>query len=94
MADRKQKRPKQPPNTLRRVLPAVLLIIFIAGLLGLVVKTSLSQSDKGSSINPLPTTTSEPGQVAYSMSDLIEQTRHFKGSPDAPVTILEFSDFQ
>ena len=28
------------------------------------------------------------------MTDLIGQTRYFKGSPDAPVTILEFSNFQ
>ena len=28
------------------------------------------------------------------MQGLIDQTRHFRGSPDAPVTIIVFSDFQ
>ncbi len=28
------------------------------------------------------------------MDVLIEQTRHFKGDPNAAVTIIEFSDFQ
>ena len=42
------------------------------------------------SINPNPQPRSQEELVAY----LIAQTRHFKGRADAPVTIIEFSDFQ
>lgn len=38
--------------------------------------------------NPQPRTQEE--LMAY----LVAQTRHFKGNADAPVTIIEFSDFQ
>jgi hypothetical protein len=42
--------------------------------------------------------TADPTQVAQSqeelMAFLIEQTKHFKGDENAPVTIIEFSDFQ
>lgn len=28
------------------------------------------------------------------MDAVVAQTRHFKGDPEAPVTVIEFSDFQ
>ena len=42
------------------------------------------------SVNPNPQPRSQEELVAY----LVVQTRHFRGSADAPVTIIEFGDFQ
>ncbi|OGO62184.1 MAG: hypothetical protein A2032_05115 [Chloroflexi bacterium RBG_19FT_COMBO_49_13] len=94
MAVRKQKRTKLTPKKLARILPGALLILIAVGLLGLVVKVSLSQANRGSSNSLSLSSDGADERWAYIMTDLIGQTRHFKGSPDAPVTILEFSDFQ
>ncbi len=42
---------------------------------------------------PKPTTPEEASQVPI-ITLLLSQTRHFKGNANAPVTIIEFSDFQ
>lgn len=41
---------------------------------------------------PMEEPTDEERQAFMEL--LIEETRHFRGEPDAPVTIIEFSDFQ
>lgn len=42
--------------------------------------------------------TTDPTAIAQSQAELMtfltDQMRHFKGDEDAPVTIIEFSDFQ
>lgn len=35
-----------------------------------------------------------PADAQAMMANLVAQTRHFKGDPNAPVTLLEFSDYQ
>jgi hypothetical protein len=45
----------------------------------------------------IPTITPQqpsPADQEQLMAFLVSQTRHFKGEADAPVTIIEFSDFQ
>ena len=42
----------------------------------------------------VPSPAEASGDAEEMMSFLIEETRHFQGNPDAPVTIIEFSDFQ
>lgn len=42
-----------------------------------------------------PSVAADAGPDAAALMDaVVAQTRHFKGDPDAPVTIVEFSDFQ
>ncbi len=43
---------------------------------------------------PPPTRAPFEAEYAAVMPSLIEDTRHFKGDPDAPITMIEFSDFQ
>ncbi len=94
MAARKHNKTKLHQKRSGQILPGLLLIVVAVGLLGLVVKVSLSQADRGNSSSLSLTSDGADERWAYIMTDLIGQTRHFKGSTDAPVTILEFSNFQ
>ena len=45
----------------------------------------------------LPTPTTDPNRASQQqelMNAVVERTRHFLGDPNAPVTIIEFSDYQ
>lgn len=59
----------------------------------------------GNNVEPTVVTANQSGTLAASnegspvstptlMEFLIGQTNHFKGNPDAPVTVIEFSDYQ
>jgi len=70
-------------------------------LVGLVIGLLIGYGGRPSVTQPQATRTPVlPGQtrntsgVPTLMDTLIAQTRHFKGDPNAPVTIIEFSDFQ
>lgn len=45
-------------------------------------------------VSAIPTTPPDLSSPEALMELLISQTRHFKGAADAPVTIIEFSDFK
>ncbi|MBE0411299.1 MAG: hypothetical protein IBX69_16375 [Anaerolineales bacterium] len=41
-----------------------------------------------------PTPLPQPDSAESLMELLVSQTRHFKGASDAPITLIEFSDFK
>jgi hypothetical protein len=71
----------------------------IAGLVTPATATplaALAAPDTGEA-STLPTATpdmAQATQAAAVMEAVIARTRHFKGNPNAPVTLIEFGDFQ
>ncbi len=88
--------------------PLVGLVMLVAGLLiGYFGRPVVAARLAGATATPAATavvaTVPEAPEVSANpqprnqeelMAYLVAQTRHFKGSADAPVTIIEFSDFQ
>jgi hypothetical protein len=88
--------------------PIVGIIMLVAGLFaGYYGRPLLSpeatsvategNTSTGSSSAPITIPTPDADRVAQQqelMNAVLEGTRHFRGDPDAPVTIIEFSDFQ
>lgn len=80
------------------VTPIVGLAMLLIGLLGGYYARPLI--DLGSSSSSVTASSVAPGVENPSanqeslMSTVLSQTRHFKGDSQAPVTIIEFSDFQ
>jgi xanthosine utilization system XapX-like protein len=89
--------------------PIVALIMLLIGLVGgYLLYPEVSARIGGSSPVAAASTTNpatgaqsstagnQPDQASREemMEFLISQTRHFKGNPDAEVTMIEFSDFQ
>ena len=91
-------------------IPIVGLVMLVIGLLGGYFLRPLVASEKETSSAPAPPRSTEqaaapnspdtsqmqaPNQDALKMMEyLVSETRHFIGDPDAPVVMIEFSDFQ
>ncbi|MFQ5342746.1 MAG: hypothetical protein ACE5F6_14490 [Anaerolineae bacterium] len=87
-------------------LVAGVLIGLVIGYLGRPLLTSEPQraaqpqvervADASAPTSPtaVPASPADNSSAQALMDSMISQTRHFRGNPDAPVTIIEFSDFQ
>lgn len=76
--------------------PIVGLVMLIAGMFGgyalrPLLDDQTEQTDV--SLRQQPSQDSVAGNPQL-MEYLVSQTRHFRGDPDAPVTLIEFGDFQ
>ncbi len=93
--------PKQPAVTITIqswATPIVGVVMLVLGLLvgyylhPLILAQS-SNATTASIVTP-PGSTDPSAAQQNLMASLIPKTRHFKGDPNAPVTIIEFGDFQ
>jgi hypothetical protein len=107
--DEREPRPALVINVQTWATPIIAIVMLVIGLVGgylLYPEVSARIGDAAPvaaapSTNPATgaqssTAGNQPDQASREemMDFLISQTRHFKGNPDAEVTIIEFSDFQ
>lgn len=59
-----------------------------------IAATPTSASPTSASTPQTGAATQQPASLKEVMDILIPQVKHFKGDPNAPVTFIEFSDFQ
>lgn len=85
--------------------PIVGVLMLAIGLLGGYFGRSLllpnsptsaasSQPDATPAADTSASSQNQPSNPDELMAFVVSQTRHYKGDPNAPVTIIEFSDFQ
>jgi hypothetical protein len=78
--------------------PIVGVVMLILGLFGGYYGRALIAGGGEQAIVPQTVAPAQPQSAGAGneemMAYLVSQTRHFKGDPDAPVTLIEFGDFQ
>ena len=78
--------------------PIVGVVMLFLGLLGGYYGRALIAGGGEQAIVPQTIAPAQPQSAGAGneelMAYLVSQTRHFKGDPDAPVTLIEFGDFQ
>ena len=103
-----ESRPAVVINVQSWATPIVGLLMLVVGLLGgyfgrPLLSEPAAPAGSAALTSPAPVATApanETGSTASAadraslMEFLVSQTRHFRGDPEAPVTLIEFSDFQ
>ncbi|NLG72477.1 MAG: hypothetical protein GX495_10610 [Chloroflexi bacterium] len=95
-----QDRPALVINIQSWATPIVGLIMLAVGLLGGYIGRPLLEKSTPTAVavNPTPSVPQSAAgteqQRQEMMAFLVDQTKHLKGDDAAPVTIIEFSDFQ
>ncbi len=84
-----------PGRAWTRFLPTVLvgILMFVLGGVGGFVGRPYVMPPPPTP-TPVAAPQQQPADIQSILALLISKTRHFKGSPNAPVTMLEFADFQ
>ena len=94
---KRERKPALVINVYSWATPLVGLAMLLLGLLGGYYGRQLFQL-RGTVSTPTPSTASagqdQGASLQVLMGELVGSTRHYRGSANAPVTIIEFSDFQ
>ena len=101
----KPRRPALVINVYSWATPVLGVLMLVIGLLGgyfgrdyierYLPSPKVEAEAGGSSAASQPTPSGPDAETRKQMMDfLVGQVRHYKGSPDAAVTLIEFSDFQ
>lgn len=106
MNNPQEKNPSQEPalviNIRSWVTPIAALVMLVIGLLGGYLGRPLLASlantptpvVKATPVSAAPSGNESAPSAEEMMQNLVAQTRHFRGEANAPVTIIEFGDFQ
>jgi len=104
--DEKQASPAVVINLYSWATPIVGVVMLLMGLIGgyflypvvksafVAAPTEVASTDVQSIQTEAPQPTVDPATRQQLMDYLVPQVKHFKGDANAPITLIEFSDFQ
>lgn len=97
VAEAKPRRPAVVINVYSWATPILGVLMLVVGLLAGYFGRPMIASKAEPTVPAAAVQSANPTEVAQRqemMTFLVGQVKHFKGDPNAPVTIIEFSDYQ